>query len=119
MIKRLVYTFCLLIFTPCLSTAKPVCNTPLYFTAPAFKSISVSPPTDAIDTVKTKKQIADDKKKIKEIAKARRQAKPEKLDALPQPLVVIDTAKVKVKPPRQRRPDGLVRPPEIPRRNNN
>ena len=69
------------------------------------------------DTTKTKKQQeAEDKKKIKEIAKARRQAKPEKLAATP-----ADTAsnKVKVKPPRQRRPDGLVRPPEIPRRNNN
>ena len=74
-------------------------------------------PVAAADTTKTKKQQeAEDKKKIKEIAKARRHTKPEKLAITP-----IDTisSKMKIKQPRQRRPDGLVRPPEIPRRNNN
>lgn len=66
------------------------------------------------DTTKVKKE-PDDKKKIKEIPTAKRQAKPEKLVIAP----VVDTLKNKVKPARQRRPDGLVRPPEIPRRNNN
>jgi hypothetical protein len=62
------------------------------------------------DTATTKKakqqQEADDKKKIKEIAKARRQPKPEKID--------VNSSK---KPKRQRRPQGLEEPPEIPRRN--
>ncbi|SDS05071.1 hypothetical protein SAMN05216490_0446 [Mucilaginibacter mallensis] len=67
------------------------------------------------DTSETKhQQELDEKKKIKEIAKAKRQPKPEKLGT-------TDDAKTppKPKPKRQRRPEGLERPPEIPRRNGN
>jgi hypothetical protein len=63
-------------------------------------------------TTKTKKQQEDEKKKIKEIAKAKKQAKPATVDD--------DAAAVpKPKPKRQRRPEGMERPPEIPRRNGN
>ena len=55
-------------------------------------------------------------KKIKEIGKARNQAKPIKIDVVPD---TSAKAKPKEKAPRQRRPDGMERPPEIPRRNNN
>jgi hypothetical protein len=61
------------------------------------------------DTTKTKKQQEDEKKKIKEIAKAKRQAKPATVDD--------DAVPPKPKPKRQRRPEGMERPPEIPRRN--
>lgn len=50
----------------------------------------------------------EDKKKIKEIAKAKKLPKPEKIEE-----VKTD----KPKPPRKRRPEGVERPPEIPRRN--
>ncbi|MFD2874366.1 hypothetical protein ACFS5N_17925 [Mucilaginibacter ximonensis] len=59
----------------------------------------------ALDT--TKKQKAEEEKKIKEISKAKRQVKPEKI------------GDEKAKPKRERRPEGLDRPPEIPRRNGN
>jgi hypothetical protein len=66
------------------------------------------------DTAVTKnakqRQTEEDKKKIKEIAKAKKLPKPEKVE---------DGGPKKIKPKRQRRPDGLERPPEIPRRNNN
>ena len=63
------------------------------------------------DTTVTKgkqRQSEEDKKKIKEVAKAKKQPKPEKIET-------VDPAKPK--PKRQRRPEGLERPPEIPRRN--
>ena len=63
------------------------------------------------DTVLAKKQ--DEKNKIKEVAKAKKQTKPEKVDDSGAPV----TTKPKSK--RQRRPEGLERPPEIPRRNGN
>jgi hypothetical protein len=56
----------------------------------------------------------DEKKKIKEIAKAKKQSKPEKID---EDGNNAPAASVKAK--RQRRPAGLQRPPEIPRRNGN
>lgn len=62
------------------------------------------------DTTVTKgkqHQSEEDKKKIKEVAKAKKMPKPEK----------IEPEQVKPKPKRQRRPEGLERPPEIPRRN--
>jgi hypothetical protein len=65
------------------------------------------------DTIK--KHLPDeDQKKIKEISKAKRQAKPEKIGAID----VVKDPKATSKP-RQRRPEGLDRPPEIPRRNGN
>jgi len=61
------------------------------------------------DTSARKKQQEDEKNnKVKEIAKAKRLAKPEKVD---------DKAPPKPKPERERRPEGMERPPEIPRRN--
>jgi len=66
---------------------------------------------DTATTKNTKKQSDQDNKKVKEIGKAKRQPKPEKIapaDA---------SAGTKPKPKRQRRPEGLERPPEIPRRN--
>jgi hypothetical protein len=65
------------------------------------------------DTIKKHAQ-EEDQKKIKEISKAKRQAKPEKLGATE----VVQDPKSQSKP-RQRRPEGLDRPPEIPRRNGN
>lgn len=53
----------------------------------------------------------DDKKKVKEIGKAKRQPKPEKITPADAP------ATKNPKPKRERRPEGLERPPEIPRRN--
>ncbi len=65
-----------------------------------------------VDTTskKSKQQLEDEKKKVKEIAKPKHQAKPEKVD---------DQAAQKAKPKRERRPEGMERPPEIPRRNGN
>lgn len=102
----------LLIFAPCLSyagKAKPVIrvlafsdNGPIY----------TMPLTDTI-TKKQKQQQEEEKNKIKEIQKAKRQAKPEKIDEEGN---AVDIA-IPVKPKRQRRPEGMERPPEIPRRN--
>lgn len=65
-------------------------------------------------TAKQKQQELDDKKKIKEIPKAKRLLKPEKVDEAGN-----QTSQPKTKPKRQRRPPGMERPPEIPRRNGN
>ena len=61
--------------------------------------------------IKKRLQDDDDKNKIKEISRAKRQSKPEKLtDA---------ENNAPRKPKREQRPEGMERPPEIPRRNNN
>jgi len=61
------------------------------------------------DTIIKKHPPDEDEKKIKEISKAKRQSKPEKIEDAGKPA------------PRQRerRPEGMERPPEIPRRNSN
>jgi hypothetical protein len=118
MIKRLLHIFFLLMLTSGLSMAKAICS----HTSHAkhllpLHSDSASVAFEAIDTNKVKKPNPDeDKKKIKEIAKAKRQAKPEKLSTVP---TDTTTNKGKLIIKRQRRPDGLERPPEIPRRTNN
>ncbi len=61
------------------------------------------------DTIIGKKNPDEDEKKIKELQKAKRQSKPEKID---------DAVKPNNRQ-RERRPEGMERPPEIPRRNNN
>ena len=62
------------------------------------------------DTIIKKRPPDDDEKnKIKEISKAKRQSKPAK----------IDDANNQPKSQRERRPEGMERPPEIPRRNGN
>lgn len=66
-------------------------------------------------TTKNKKPEQDDKKKVKEVTRAKKQPKPEKVESTDN----TAAAKPKQKPKRQRRPEGLERPPEIPRRNGN
>ena len=77
------------------------------FSALIFKT------TDTNTTKNNKKPIQDDKGKIKEVTKTKKQPKPEKVEPVENALVP------KQKPKRQRRPEGLERPPEIPRRNGN
>jgi hypothetical protein len=115
MIKWLAYIVVLLIFAPCLSSAK-IKNNPFN----AFSdSLGVSLPfiqmvNDTVPSKNSKKQEQDDKKKIKEVAKAKKQPKPEKIEPGDNP-----PATNTKRPKRQRRPEGLERPPEIPRRNGN
>jgi len=111
MIKWFVYIVLLLIFAPCLSSAK-IKNNHFHVFSDRLK-LSLPFKEMAIDTVTTKnnkKPEPDDKKKIKEVAKAKKQPKPEKIEPL-------NNTGAKHKPKRQRRPEGLERPPEIPRRN--
>jgi hypothetical protein len=63
------------------------------------------------DTVKTLKASTKTDSKVKEVPKPKKQSKPEKVENSG------DAKKEKAK--RQRRPDGMERPPEIPRRNDN
>jgi hypothetical protein len=99
MIKWFVYIGVLMILTPCLSSASTN-NKHLNRDSLARFEIAMSL---SIDTIK--------KPKIKEVAKAKNQPKPEKVDQTG--TTAPDTSKRK----RQRRPPGLERPPEIPRRN--
>jgi hypothetical protein len=69
----------------------------------------ISYPLPLTDTIIKKRPADEEDKKIKEVLKAKRQSKPEK----------IDDANKTANPPRERRPEGMERPPEIPRRNNN
>ena len=116
MIKWFVYIVLLLILIPCLSSAEinfnhhiPISTGPIiHFYQPAGTS------ADTTTNKQKKQQEQDDKKKIKEVNKAKRLPKPEKLDDDADP-----NAPKKEKPKRQRRPPGMERPPEIPRRNNN
>jgi hypothetical protein len=114
MTKWFAYIVLVLMFTPCLSFAKEK-NMPYNF----FNKIDWRlPATGSLLTDTTTQKNArhldqlEDKKKVKEVAKARRQPKPEKI------MTDVPDAP-KVKPKRQRRPQGLERPPEIPRRNGN
>jgi hypothetical protein len=113
MIKWFAYIVLLLILSPCLSSAKIKDHHFDVF----FNSWELSLPFKemATDTSakNNKKQDQDDKKKVKEIAKAKKQPKPEKIE----PGDNSEAPPVKKKPKRQRRPEGLERPPEIPRRN--
>jgi hypothetical protein len=115
MIKWFAYIVLLLILTPCLSFANHKDKPSAFFNE---YTLSLPLHNDVLTDTSTSKaakhqQELDDKKKIKEIAKARRQPKPEKIDATGN--TPADTKKTK--PKRQRRPEGLERPPEIPRRN--
>jgi len=109
MLKRLAYIVLLLIFAASLSSAKtsPTRYRPLAFGGFARYVL-------AADTIK-KPKADDDTKKIKEISKAKRQVKPEKISGDDK----VEDSKTKPKPKRERRPEGLDRPPEIPRRNGN
>jgi len=116
MIKWFAYIVVLLIFAPCLSSAKiknyhfNAFSGSLQLSLP-FQRV----PTDTAATKNSKKQDQEDKKKIKEVAKTKKQRKPEKIG----PGGNAAVSSTKQKPKRQRRPEGLVRPPEIPRRNGN
>jgi len=116
MIKWFAYIVLLLIIAPGLSSAKKRVHSVAPFinvvTLPAYSTSKDT--TTSKNTKQHQADAADDKKKIKEIAKARRQPKPEKI-------VPVDEAPAakKQKPKRQRRPEGLEQPPEIPRRNDN
>jgi hypothetical protein len=109
MIKWIAYVVLLLIFAPCLSSAKTK-KTPLHIVAYKLPLTLFNDGAVIDTTKKSKKQEQDDKNKIKELAKAKRQPKPEKLEPLDD---------IKKRPKRQRRPEGLETPPEIPRRNGN
>jgi hypothetical protein len=116
MIKWFAYIVLLLIFAPGLSSAK-IKNSPFNagYSNPRAGLSRMDILADTIIT-KNKKQDREEKQKIKEVARARRQPKPEKIE----PGDKADLSKMKgPKPKRQRRPEGLVRPPEIPRRNGN
>ncbi len=113
MIKWFAYIAALLIFAPSLLLAK-VKNVHTYKDS-ASVSLNLQATRFLADTTKSKKQEQDDKKKIKEVANARKQPRPEKLEPVENP----DALKAKERPKRQRRPVGLERPPEIPRRNGN
>ena len=116
MVKWIAYIVLLLIFTPYLSPAK-IKN--YHFSAFSAR-LEVSLPvkqivTDTVTTKNNKKQELEDKKKIKEVTRAKKQPMPEKIE-LPDKKAAL---KAKQKPKRERRPEGLERPPEIPRRNGN
>jgi hypothetical protein len=112
MIKRFAYIALILIFAPCLLLANTIRKSH-YKTIFSYYKLYSGPLAETPDTIskKTKQQQEDEKKKIKEIAKAKRQSKPEKVDE--------QGEAIQIKPKRERRPEGLERPPEIPRRNGN
>ncbi len=115
MVKWFAYIAVLLKFAPGLSSAKIKNN---HFKA-FSDSLGLSLPFKqlAADTTakNNKKQEQEDKKKIKEVAKTKKQPKPEKIGTGDN----ATTSQTKHRPKRQRRPEGLERPPEIPRRNGN
>jgi hypothetical protein len=112
MVKRIAYIVVLFsMFAPCLSSAK-IKNPHFYIVSDKLQISLLRNANVLKDTTtrKTKKQ-QDDDKKIKELAKAKHQPKPEKIEP-------VDDSKSK-KARRQRRPQGLETPPEIPRRSGN
>ena len=110
MIKWIAYIGFLLIFAPIFSSAKIKPHENYVYTHASGKGRLFA--KILIDTTKAKKQEQDDKKKIKEVPKAKKQPKPEKVEP-------ANNATSKTKTKRQRRPEGMERPPEIPRRNGN
>jgi hypothetical protein len=118
MIKRLAYISILLLFAARSSFAFKgrIAKAAAYtFTGDSVSETNApSPPPDTnrIKTVPQNRMDVLGVKKIKEVAKPKHQSKPEKVVA------PVDTATANKKAKRQRRPDGLERPPEIPRRNN-
>jgi len=120
MTKRLVYILILLLFTARLLAARPghvpaysnITHPPLIKPELPVAATALPPDTVRVKTVPQSRMEVVGAKKIKEIAKPKHQSKPEKVVA------PVDTAAVNKKAKRQRRPEGLERPPEIPRRNN-
>ncbi len=103
MMRWFVYIVMFLLITSTPSSAEllssreklPLANKPRYIpnTLPLADTIIKKPPRD------------EDDKKIKEVQRTKSQSKPAKIDD--------------AKNQRERRPEGMERPPEIPRRNNN
>ena len=116
MIKWFLYIVLVLIFAPRLSFAKSVVathnNTFVNYHIPPAAGFTLQQRDTSVLKASKQRPTEEEKKKIKEIAKAKKLPKPVKVEE-------VDAAKQKPKPKRQRRPDGLERPPEIPRRNNN
>ena len=116
MTKWFAYIVVLLIFAPCLSSAKIKSDHFIVLSVdletPMLRGVTV---IDTLLTKNAKKPDADDKKRVKEVAKVKKQPKPEKIE----PADNTDASKAKQRPKRQRRPEGMERPPEIPRRNGN
>jgi len=118
MIKWFAYIVLLLIVAPCLSFAHTTISDTRVIVFSHHKpdnALLMVIDTSSAKKLKQqeeekKKQEANAQNKVKEIAKAKHQVKPEKID---------EQATPKVKPKRERRPEGLERPPEIPRRNGN
>lgn len=111
MIKWFVYIVLLLIFAPFIALGINLHNHfyKLRIQRVVLYSIDLTDTT----TKSNKKQVVDDKGKIKEVTKTKKQPKPEKVE-------VADNANTaKQRPKRVRRPEGIERPPEIPRRNGN
>jgi hypothetical protein len=115
MIKWFAYIVLLLIFAPGLSSAKiKTSKHKLVFDGILQPVLSTAIAADTL-SAKKRQQQDEEKKKVKEISKAKRQIKPEKIDGADN----VQDPKAKSKPRRERRPEGLERPPEIPRRNGN
>jgi hypothetical protein len=112
MIKWFLYIVLLMIFVPRLSSAK-IFNGDSHTFPHTFSVLNLLQHDTTTVTKGGKHPSEEDKKKIKEVAKAKKMPKPEKVED-----TAGDAAKQKPKPKRQRRPEGLERPPEIPRRNN-
>ncbi len=120
MIKRLAYLFILMLFIASVSPAKGLHLHPRTHFVKLLSSYRDSlslPELIVTDTLKIKSVPQNrmdlfNRNKIKEVAKPKHQSKPEKV------VTPADTVTDK-KALRQRRPEGLERPPEIPRRGNN
>lgn len=121
MIKWFVYIVLLLLAVPRLSFAQNFSNPVADHSKHPYTTVQQrSTASDTTQKTKQQKQQdANDPKKIKEVAKAKRQTKPEKLDDQSAQPNNNNATPPPAKPKRERRPAGLERPPEIPRRNGN
>lgn len=115
MIKRLICIVLLLMHQPFQSSGKTKNAAVILYSVDSEVDFYFN--AMKIDTTlkNSRKQEREERNKIKELAKARKQPKPEKIESGDN----ADALKPKEKPKRQRRPQGLERPPEIPRRNGN
>ncbi|RCH53706.1 hypothetical protein DJ568_15825 [Mucilaginibacter hurinus] len=110
MIKRLCYIIFILMLVPFLSfaaTKKKHFHLILTDYNLGLRSVTQTRADTVINKRSKKQREEDEKNKIKEIAKAKKQLKPEK----------VTDNEDKSKKRRQRRPEGMERPPEIIRRN--
>jgi hypothetical protein len=114
MIKWFVYIVLLLILMPCLSNAsiRAGHHHAVLKSHHLWHGSLTGIAADTTNKTSKQKQQESDKK-IKEVAKAKRLPKPEKIEDG----TGNSGSATKAKPKRQRRPAGMERPPEIPRRN--